>query len=647
MSSNSVEDASASLVREYLSRKGLKSTLQKLDEELPRSQESISNRQILMKHLNLDKLMKKNKEEPEPLKAMLEVMTKYFMHRRLPGVTENNNAIQGESSSHIGLGLNASFGPQTDKPIDPALKSKLRPSTAALSARKEKRQTDLIVDENVSGETLMGSGKTGLMVNDVQQELPPQFNLKAQPSRPVSAKQRSGMIISNNDALSKGGRHFNRPMRGSVSQLHEQQQKRDMKVMQSNSHSAGELTLNGKQFSDTGQHPMIRVGSATGNRDNFDFSVSPKDFLPRKKSATEDPPVSFEALLMKGEERANLLQRVGVSNKNAMESEQSYNVETSSMVGDVSKIKSKIKKSESPPSNSALMQDLEFGDFDDHDSSFQNLELKPAYQTIQKPTKLTKIPSSPIDLKTAIALKNIVLGSSHQRYNEEWLLQAFTFCDMLDLKYGIVQKKGGPCGVLAAVQACLVQEMLFGKNKVPQSFKNLSRQERSRMLAFALSTILWRAGGCASAVVTIASDTSHIVSSTKFKHDDVTEKLELYTFTTYEELSSFLLQSIYQFETDGRPGVIQTMYSAILSRKSHRVRADFDVPEENTLIGSHGYCTQELVNLLLTGKAVSNVFNDTIQLDTGTTGEPVILKGVSGRTEIGFLSLFEHYKSCQ
>lgn len=34
-----------------------------------------------------------------------------------------------------------------------------------------------------------------------------------------------------------------------------------------------------------------------------------------------------------------------------------------------------------------------------------------------------------------------------------------------------------------------------------------------------------------------------------------------------------------------------------------------------TLIGCHGYCTQEMVNLLLTGCAVSNVFDGTVMLD--------------------------------
>ena len=52
------------------------------------------------------------------------------------------------------------------------------------------------------------------------------------------------------------------------------------------------------------------------------------------------------------------------------------------------------------------------------------------------------------------------------------------------------------------------------------------------------------------------------------------------------------------------------------------------------------------MNLYLSGKAVSNVFNDVIELDSGD-GNIMILKGVVSRCDVGLLSLFEHYKSCQ
>ena len=59
------------------------------------------------------------------------------------------------------------------------------------------------------------------------------------------------------------------------------------------------------------------------------------------------------------------------------------------------------------------------------------------------------------------------------------------------------------------------------------------------------------------------------------------------------------------------------------------------------------YCLfQDMVNLLLTGRAVSNVFNDTVELDSGE-GAVTVLKGIQSRSNVGLLSLFEHYKSCQ
>lgn len=61
----------------------------------------------------------------------------------------------------------------------------------------------------------------------------------------------------------------------------------------------------------------------------------------------------------------------------------------------------------------------------------------------------------------------------------------------------------------------------------------------------------------------------------------------------------------------------------------------------NKLMGMHGYCTQDMVNLLIHGRAVSNVFNDSIFIDS------LELRGPNKRNDIGLLSLFEHYNSCE
>lgn len=49
---------------------------------------------------------------------------------------------------------------------------------------------------------------------------------------------------------------------------------------------------------------------------------------------------------------------------------------------------------------------------------------------------------------------------------------------------------------------------------------------------------------------------------------------------------------------------------------------------------------------MLCGKAVSNVFDDDMELDSGN-GNMTLLKGIKGHCDVGFLSLFEHYNICK
>ncbi|CAH3185740.1 unnamed protein product, partial [Porites lobata] len=118
----------------------------------------------------------------------------------------------------------------------------------------------------------------------------------------------------------------------------------------------------------------------------------------------------------------------------------------------------------------------------------------------------------------------------------------------------------------------------------------------------------------------------------------------------------------FQFESDSSSGCILLLYSVILSRSIRKVISDMDEPQ-GRLMGAHGYCTQELVNLLITGKAVSNTFDNIMEVDTGGSKKAIffimvnvfkgfrlsfnVFKGIDKQSEIGFLSLFEHYKSCE
>ena len=75
-------------------------------------------------------------------------------------------------------------------------------------------------------------------------------------------------------------------------------------------------------------------------------------------------------------------------------------------------------------------------------------------------------------------------------------------------------------------------------------------------------------------------------------------------------------------------------------KKTFHFSDDMDM-KDCPLMGAHGYCSQEMVHLLLFGEATSNTFDG----DKVLEGADFTLKGVQRQSDIGLLSLFEHYDS--
>ncbi|KAJ1476240.1 hypothetical protein T484DRAFT_1632872, partial [Baffinella frigidus] len=90
-------------------------------------------------------------------------------------------------------------------------------------------------------------------------------------------------------------------------------------------------------------------------------------------------------------------------------------------------------------------------------------------------------------------------------------------------------------------------------------------------------------------------------------------------------------------------GVVMTLYSAILSRGIEKVHFDLEAVEgcDVKIMGAHNYCSQEMVNLLLVGRAVPNVFDGVKDLDG------LVLTGIHAQGSVGLVTLFEHYKSME
>ena len=79
------------------------------------------------------------------------------------------------------------------------------------------------------------------------------------------------------------------------------------------------------------------------------------------------------------------------------------------------------------------------------------------------------------------------------------------------------------------------------------------------------------------------------------------------------------------------------VYSVILSKGVEELANDMDM-EGITLVNEYGYASQELLNTMIVGKAATNVHDGDKDM-----GDDLVLKGIQKRSEIGFLTFFEHY----
>ncbi|XP_070472254.1 probable ubiquitin carboxyl-terminal hydrolase MINDY-4 isoform X2 [Equus przewalskii] len=662
MDSLFVEEVAASLVREFLSRKGLKKTCVIMDQERPRSDLSINSRNDLRKVLHLEFLYKENKAKENPLKTNLELITRYFLDHF------GNTAINFTQETAI-----------------PALSIPKKNNRLPLRCS----ETTLVniydlADEDAGWRTLLSETSKArhddldgdMLGNFVSSKRPPHKSRpmqtvpggspavgpawekmeKLQSSEPALDTKRMGEKVRPKPGLIVRGMMAG-PIASSPQDPLRKRSLRRSPALSSITHPHEEESPKAPEFSHrTPACPAPQEGLASSPGSNSRSPQGPlSELIPEKRrTAPSSPPhLPSKGLPQRGSGRG----RDPPEDSPAVDSEADRMPLKFSLPGGNARTTQErlerafkrqgsqpppLRKNQLPVSNKA---DDELGVLQLEDVEDELVREEVLLSPVPSLLKLQTV-SKPIDLSVAKDLKTLLFGSSFCCFNEEWKLQSFSFSDAASLKYGIVQNKGGPCGVLAAVQGCVLQKLLFEGDSRADYARQLqpSNAHRTHCLALAIADIVWRAGGHERAVVTLASGAQQFSPTGKYKADGVLETLILHSLTCYEELVTFLQQSIHQFEA-GPHGCVLLTVSAILSRSTELVRQDFDVPTSH-LIGAHGYCTQELVNLLLTGKAVSNVFNDVIELDSGN-GNITLLKGIAARSDIGFLSLFEHYNVCQ
>uniref|UniRef100_A0A8C6U2U5 Ubiquitin carboxyl-terminal hydrolase MINDY n=1 Tax=Neogobius melanostomus TaxID=47308 RepID=A0A8C6U2U5_9GOBI len=516
--SNCVEEVSSSLVREYLSRKGLKKTIACMDEERPRTMASINNRSHLRQILSLETLYKKNKIEKSPCKTLLEIIVKHMIETATNEVNspfvsspiELNNFESSTTSRRIRYVTNNCFCffviVMYEKDVWKLFTVELNSQGSLFSLRSHLEETK--------------PSQTTLLLPDKPEKAP--HNQSS-----LTAHDQKGQALM----ASQDNEHFRVPVTESTKRNKTSRIRRGM--MPGPIASSPEVP-----------NVLVTLTNCISNGNCLSLCCAFPPTLGTQSAFKINHYIFFMLV---------------VSFDSVFDS---YNV---------------------------WLQEL----------------------------------------------KLALLGSSLNCFSVEWKNQGFIFSETHDLGYGIVQKKGGPCGVLASVQAFVLKKLLKLRP---------SNNSRRKCLARAIAEILWRAGEEKQVIVAISTKTKHFIPAAQYKSEGILERIMLFTLDNHKDLELFLDQHIEQFESEIL-GCLLLVISAILSRSIEKVREDMDVPT-TTLIGAHGYCTQELVNLLLCGQAVSNVFDHDMELDSGN-GNITLLKGVKDHCEIGFLSLFEHYNICK
>ncbi|CAN1162535.1 Ubiquitin carboxyl-terminal hydrolase MINDY-3 [Linum perenne] len=259
----------------------------------------------------------------------------------------------------------------------------------------------------------------------------------------------------------------------------------------------------------------------------------------------------------------------------------------------------------------------------------------------------------------------------------QWSNQGIRFSSDPETSMGLVQHEGGPCGVLATIQAFVLKYILFfplevgqvgqnmhqnhGFGRLPKTryvassnFSALAEDARARALVKSMSEILFLCGSGDRAVIATLSNTDHGTDSSSTDEiiskalenisiesaSDLQKVLRIDTVTDEASALQRLQDTIPIFQS--RMGALLFLISALLSRGLDKVQEDRDDPSLPLVTAPFGHASQEIVNLLLCGQAVANVFDGRMDLGGG-----MFLKGISSVVEVGFLTLLESLNFCK
>ncbi|EDW56088.1 GM22931 [Drosophila sechellia] len=252
----------------------------------------------------------------------------------------------------------------------------------------------------------------------------------------------------------------------------------------------------------------------------------------------------------------------------------------------------------------------------------------------------------------------------------------------------LVQKQGGPCAVIAPVQAYLLKIIIMDLPGIklseisPDKSQNLLIQalcdilKNCRAPRYRIVHLLRRRGNAteagspkksspageegsapagqaagsseeveeaAEATPASVSKLSQALQLDQDLHEEVSpdefhERLHTLHFKDIESVARYYMENYGQLAHTY--GVLLFMYSVFLTKGSELVAADISDTSEPLIHSTYGYGGQSLINLMLTGRAVAHVWDN--EQDVGG----LKLRGICEQSDIGFITLMEEMRYC-
>ncbi|XP_074030111.1 ubiquitin carboxyl-terminal hydrolase MINDY-3 homolog isoform X2 [Leptinotarsa decemlineata] len=115
------------------------------------------------------------------------------------------------------------------------------------------------------------------------------------------------------------------------------------------------------------------------------------------------------------------------------------------------------------------------------------------------------------------------------------------------------------------------------------------------------------------------------------------EQLRVQSFHCIDDVNKYYFENISKLKA--HYGVLLFLYSVIASKGLDQVKSESDT-REPLIDGTYGYGSQNLINLMITGRATTYVWDH----DQDIGG--LILKGVEKQSQIGFITIMEYHRYC-